>query len=62
MNPQKLARLIDLGVLARADGVREATAFNELALDATRRRELTVGQAKTLARLLGLPSRPANDH
>jgi hypothetical protein len=63
----ELARLVDVGVFARAaldDGAREALAFEALARDATRRGALTVAQAAALAALLGLgamPPPPAND-
>lgn len=61
----ELVRLVDAWVLehaaARDEGQR-AHAFGAGALAATRRGELTTGQAGALAALLGLPSScPAND-
>jgi hypothetical protein len=63
----ELARLVELGHLARAeasDGARpEPCPFSELALDAARRGELTPAQIAALAALLGLapPALAAND-
>lgn len=53
----EIARLVDVGVLARAalgDGARDMVLFDELARAATRRGVLTDAQAALLGALLGL--------
>lgn len=64
----ELSRLVDVGMLARAarvdDGAQATAPFGAELARATRRGELTGGQAGALAALLGLSGaacHPAND-
>jgi hypothetical protein len=54
-----LQRLIDRGTLSRAQA-DEVTAFAEQVDDAVSRREMTLAQAETMGRLLGLRYAAAN--